>query len=78
MSCRARWRAATENLVLYLDHIARAYGRQGTRRSKHAPYALKLRTAGWKDLPDRTHEFISGFIVDNNRLGATIGEQYLI
>ena len=44
----------------------------------HAPWR------GWRTRASRTssenglHEFISGFIADNNRLGAAVAEQYLV
>jgi len=66
-------------LVENLDLIADAYGRRG--ESQRLASNLRARLIG-ADI-DRIfagglHEFIEEFIVENNRLGAAVSEQYLI
>src|ERR1700675_4300778 len=67
------------HLVEHMDNIARAYGRQGPAQR----HARQIRTRLVNSRMDEIfktglHEFISGFIADNNRLGALITEQYLL
>src|ERR1700726_4353042 len=67
-----------ENLVLYLDHIARAYGRQGPAQRHARAIRARLENSRMEGIfQNGLHEFISEFITDNNRLGAAISEQYL-
>jgi uncharacterized alpha-E superfamily protein len=67
-----------ENLVLYLDHIARAYGRQGPAQRHARAIRARLENSRMEGIfQNGLHEFISEFISDNNRLGAAITEQYL-
>jgi len=66
-------------LVEHLDLIADAYGRRG--ESQRLASNLRARLLG-ADI-DRIfagglHEFIEDFVVENNRLGAAVSEQYLI
>jgi uncharacterized alpha-E superfamily protein len=68
-----------QNLVLYLDHIARAYGRQGPAQRQARAIRARIENSRMEEIfQTGLHEFISDFIVDNNRLGMAIGEQYLI
>src|SRR6516165_1797602 len=68
-----------QNLVLYLDHIARAYGRQGPAQRQARSVRARIENSRMEEIfQTGLHEFISEFISDNNRLGAAIGEQYLI
>ena len=68
-----------ENLVLHLDHIARAYGRQGTAQRQARAVRARLENSGMEEIFQQgLHEFISQFIDDNNRLGVAISEQYLM
>src|SRR5262244_3058741 len=68
-----------ENLVVYLDHIARAYGRQGPAQRHARAVRARLENSRMDEIFQQgMHEFISEFIDDNNRLGAAITEQYLI
>ncbi|HMK89847.1 MAG TPA: alpha-E domain-containing protein [Methylocystis sp.] len=67
-----------ESAVRNLDSLARTHGRQGpAQRHARAVHArlegLSMETVFQNGL----HEFIQGFIVDNNRLGALVSEQYL-
>jgi uncharacterized alpha-E superfamily protein len=67
-----------ENLVLHLDHIARAYGRQGPAQRHARAIRARLENSRMEGIfQNGLHEFISEFITDNNRLGAAISEQYL-
>ncbi len=68
-----------ENLVLHLDHIARAYGRQGTAQRQARTVRARLENSRMEEIFQQgLHEFISQFIDDNNRLGVAISEQYLM
>src|ERR1700730_19092223 len=68
-----------QNLVLYLDHIARAYGRQGPAQRQARAVRARIENSRMEEIfQTGLHEFISEFISDNNRLGIAIGEQYLI
>jgi uncharacterized alpha-E superfamily protein len=66
------------NIVQELDQLAAVYGRQG----KAQRLARTLRTSLENSKIEKIfqtglHEFISGFIRDNNRVGLAISEQYL-
>ena len=68
-----------QNLVLYLDHIARAYGRQGPSQRQARTIRARIENSRMDEIfQTGLHEFISEFISDNNRLGVAISEQYLI
>jgi uncharacterized alpha-E superfamily protein len=68
-----------ENLVRYLDNIANAYGRQGPAQRQARSIRTRLENSRIEDVFQHgLHEFIGGFIADNNRLGASITEQYLV
>ena len=68
-----------ENLVVYLDHIARAYGRQGPAQRHARAVRAQLENSRMDEIFQQgMHEFISEFIDNNNRLGAAIAEQYLM
>jgi uncharacterized alpha-E superfamily protein len=70
--------SCSQNLVLYLDHIARAYGRQGPAQRQARTVRARLENSGMEEIfQNGLHEFISEFISDNNRLGAAISQQYL-
>jgi uncharacterized alpha-E superfamily protein len=68
-----------ENLAQNLDRIANAYGRQGmAQRQAHAVRA-RLQNSRIKEIfQSGLHEFIDGFVEDNNRLGSAITQQYLM
>src|SRR5215470_10623499 len=71
--------ACYQNLVLYLDHIARAYGRQGPAQRQARSVRARFENSRMEEIfQDGLHEFISGFVADNNRLGSAITEQYLM
>jgi uncharacterized alpha-E superfamily protein len=68
-----------ENLVAYLDHIARAYGRHGPAQRHARAVRAQLENSRMDEIFQQgMHEFISEFIDNNNRLGAAIAEQYLM
>lgn len=67
-----------ELLVRHLDLIADAYGRRGP--SQRIASATLARLSGAKIeaiFESGLHEFVTDFVVENNRLGAAIAEQYL-
>jgi uncharacterized alpha-E superfamily protein len=67
-----------QNLVLYLDQIARAYGRQGPAQRQARAIRARLENSRMEEIfQSGLHEFISEFIADNNRLGIAISDQYL-
>ena len=50
------------------------------RSASRAALSARLENTSVKDVFQQhgLHEFISGFIVDNNKLGAAVMEQYLV
>jgi uncharacterized alpha-E superfamily protein len=67
-----------ENLVQNLDRIAAAYGRQGSAQRRARAIRTRLQNSRMAEIfQGGLHEFIGGFIGDNNRLGAEISQQYL-
>ena len=68
-----------ENLARNLDQIARAYGRQGPAQRQARVVRARLENSRMDEIfQSGLHEFINGFVADNNRLGATIAQQYLM
>jgi uncharacterized alpha-E superfamily protein len=68
-----------ENISRFLDSIADSYGRQGpAQRMARRTLATLTAKKGEGVFREGLHEFITEFIADNNRLGATISEQYLV
>ena len=68
-----------ENIVISLDSIAKAYGRQGPAQRLARKTKAQLDNASIGGLfQSGLHEFITTFIDDNNKLGLAISEQYLI
>ena len=59
--------------------IALAYGRQGIAQRTARSIRTRLQNATLSDIFQKTglHEFLTGFIADNGRLGEAIAEQYL-
>src|SRR2546423_2496195 len=67
------------NLVQNLDHIAKAYGRQGPTQRQARAIRTRLENSRIEDVfQSGLHEFIEEFISANNRLGGAIAEQYLL
>ena len=70
--------ACYENIATYLDLIGKAYGRQGPAQRHARNVRARLEQASIKDIfQNGMHEFISGFVADNDRLGGEISAQYL-
>src|SRR5579872_338608 len=68
-----------ENLVQNLDRIAGAYGRQGQAQRQARAVRARLENSKIEDIFQHgLHEFIGGFIEDNNRLGTAVAQQYLM
>ncbi|HEY8567232.1 MAG TPA: alpha-E domain-containing protein [Beijerinckiaceae bacterium] len=68
-----------ETLVRHLDLIADAYGRRGP--GQRLASNMQARLSGLTIeavLAQGLHEFVTQFVIDNNRLGAAIAEQYLV
>jgi uncharacterized alpha-E superfamily protein len=67
------------NLTMFLDELARDYGRQGESQRHARRLYAQLRNARTDDIfQNGLHEFLTEFIGENNRLGALIADQYLI
>jgi uncharacterized alpha-E superfamily protein len=66
------------NVVQELDHIGSRYGRQGKAQRLARTLRTSLENTRIEQIfQTGLHEFISGFIRDNNRVGLAISEQYL-
>ena len=67
-----------ENIVTNLDRIATDYGRQGPAQRLARGVRTRLQNSKMDQIfQGGLHEFIEEFIADNNRIGATITQQYL-
>jgi uncharacterized alpha-E superfamily protein len=67
-----------ENLVQNLDRIANAYGRQGPAQRQARAIRTRLQNSRMEEIfQSGLHEFITSFILDNNKLGSAITQQYL-
>ncbi len=68
-----------ENINRYLDDLAQFYGRQGQAQRLARATTSKLENGRMEDIfQSGLHEFITQFLIDNNRVGNAIGDQYLI
>ncbi|HWG03692.1 MAG TPA: alpha-E domain-containing protein, partial [Beijerinckiaceae bacterium] len=68
-----------DNIARCLDAIAKDYGRQGAAQRQARGTMARLENASLDEVfSTGLHEFITAFVDDNNRLGATIAEQYLL
>ena len=68
-----------ENLVRNLDLIGQAYGRQGLAQRQARAIRARFESSRMEEIFQAgLHEFITEFIADNNRLGTTITQQYLL
>lgn len=66
------------NLTVFLDELARTYGRQGDSQRHARRIYAQLRNARTDDIfQSGLHEFLTEFLAENNRLGAAITDQYL-
>jgi uncharacterized alpha-E superfamily protein len=67
-----------ESVVRYLDRLATSHGRQGPAQRHARSIFTNLGNLSMESVfQSGLHEFIQGFIADNNRLGALVSEQYL-
>ncbi len=67
-----------ESIVRNLDLLARAHGRQGpAQRQARGVYGKLEHLTMESVFQGGLHEFVDGFITDNNQLGTLISEQYL-
>ncbi|MFC3714394.1 alpha-E domain-containing protein [Sphingoaurantiacus capsulatus] len=70
--------ACVSDIVRYLDRLAETSGRRGPAHRQAVSAANRLATAKIDAIfAAGLHEFINSFLAENNRLGATISEQYL-
>jgi uncharacterized alpha-E superfamily protein len=68
-----------ENLVQYLDRIARAYGRQGPSQRQARTIRARLENSRIEDIfQNGLHEFLGDFITSNNQVGVAVTQQYLV
>ena len=68
-----------ENVSMFLDRLSRDYGRQGpSQRLARDIFARLQNTDIDVVFQNGLHEFLEDIIARNNRLGATITEQYLV
>jgi uncharacterized alpha-E superfamily protein len=68
-----------ENISRYLDDLAQFYGRQGASQRAARAMLSRLGNSTMEEIfQSGLHEFITGFIAENNRLGGEITEQYLV
>jgi uncharacterized alpha-E superfamily protein len=67
-----------ETVVRHLDLIADAYGRRGPSQRLASATLARLDDLAIEEIfRQGLHEFIEDFIVENNRLGSAVAEQYL-
>ncbi|HMN50816.1 MAG TPA: alpha-E domain-containing protein [Xanthobacteraceae bacterium] len=68
-----------ENINRYLDDLAQFYGRQGPAQRLARAMTSKLENGKMDDIfQSGLHEFITSFLIENNRVGNAIADQYLI
>ncbi len=68
-----------ENINRCLDSLGKAYGRQGAAQRQARRVMAQLENASIEEIFQQgLHEFITGFLDDNNKLGAAIAEQFLV
>ncbi len=67
-----------ESVVSNLERLAKTHGRQGpAQRHARDVYGRLENMSTEAVFQGGLHEFVQGFIADNNRLGALVSEQYL-
>ena len=67
-----------ESLVRHLDLVADAYGRRGPSQRIATAMRARLTASNIDEIfSSGLHEFVTGFVDENNRLGQAIAEQYL-
>ncbi len=68
-----------ESLVRHLDLIGDLYGRRGMAQRRASGTSARLSALRIEEVFGLgLHEWVTEFIVDNNKLGASIADQYLI
>ena len=68
-----------ENIVRFLDDLGQRYGRQGVSQRLSRSILTRLENTTINEVfKTGLHEFIDDFIVDNNKLGSAITDQYLV
>ncbi len=68
-----------DNIVRWLDALGNQYGRHGAAQKQARALKRKLESASIKEIfQSGLHEFVNSFVTENNGLGHTIAEQYLI
>jgi uncharacterized alpha-E superfamily protein len=66
-------------MTRFLDSIGEAYGRQGPSQRMARKMMKQLAETNIDAIyAAGLHEFIEQFLADNNALGATVAEQYLV
>ncbi|MCW2285484.1 putative alpha-E superfamily protein [Rhodoblastus acidophilus] len=69
----------TSEVVRWLDAIGNQYGRHGNAQRQARAIQRKLENASIKEIfQSGLHEFVDGFITENNGLANAIAEQYLL
>jgi len=69
----------TSEVVRWLDAIGNQYGRHGHAQRQARAIQRKLEGASIREIfQSGLHEFVDGFITDNNGLANAIAEQYLL
>ena len=67
-----------ENIVRYLDLIAKAYGKQGPAQDQARHTMAALEASSIQDIfQNGLHEFITDFLDRNDQLGIAVGQQFL-
>jgi uncharacterized alpha-E superfamily protein len=71
--------ACYDNIVYFLDAIGRAYGHSGASQAQAHDVLARLSNATTSEIfKIGLHEFITSFVEDNDRIGETISQQYLV
>ena len=67
-----------ENVVLNLDRLARSHSKQGAAQREARGVLGRLENMTMdRMIQGGLHEFLEGFLDDNNRIGGVVAEQYL-
>ena len=71
--------ACYDNIARLLDAIGEAYGRKGASQAQaHEVLARLAKSTREEILKTGLHEFVTAFVEDNDKLGESITEQYLL
>jgi uncharacterized alpha-E superfamily protein len=69
--------ACTQDMVRYLDRLSQASGKRGASHRMAVALASQLGDARIDTIfKSGLHEFITGFLAENARIGTVVGEQY--